>query len=36
MKNKAINHLKKDTVDSLKNSKTKLPGYLAAGGMVLG
>ena len=36
MKNKAINHLKKDTVDSLKNSKTKLPNYLAAGGIVLG
>ena len=36
MKNKEINHLNKDTVDSLKNSKTKLPGYLAVGGAVLG
>ena len=33
MKNKAINHLKENTVDSLKNSKTKLPGYLAIGGI---
>ncbi|MDB4070251.1 autotransporter outer membrane beta-barrel domain-containing protein [Candidatus Pelagibacter sp.] len=36
MKNKAINDLKTDTVDSLKNSKNKLPSYLAVGGMVLG
>jgi uncharacterized protein with beta-barrel porin domain len=36
MKNKAINHLNENTVDSLKNSKTKLPSYLAIGGVVLG
>jgi uncharacterized protein with beta-barrel porin domain len=36
MKNKAINDLKTDTVDSLKNSKNKLPSYLAVGGVVLG
>ena len=33
MKNKAINHPKKASVDSLKDSKLKLPNYLAIGGI---
>ena len=33
MKNKAINHLTPTSVDSLKNSKSKLPNYLAIGAM---
>ena len=36
MKNKAINHSETSSVDSLKNSKSKLPGYLKAGALVVG